>query len=141
MAGMGPPPKPDSQRVRRNATTFVWTLLPAEHDVVAPPLPKWRSWAPSTLEWWENLWRCPQASQWGPHGLGLILYACLRDDLMTGAQPAHRVCPEMRAYEDRYGLSPKSLMQLRWLVPVEEPTPRPAKPKLTALERRLRSLK
>jgi hypothetical protein len=117
MAGNGPAPKPDSERRRTNRPTFEWTLLPASgRKGKTPPLPKWRLWHPETLVWWRALWRKPQATAWDQSGATLHPLATLYDDLISGREPAAKVSAEMRQHEDRHGLNPKSLLQLRWRI-------------------------
>lgn len=115
MAGNGPPPKPDSQRRRRNASTFEWVTLPAEGRAGdAPPLPSWRRWKAATKTWWSNLWSKPQATQWEPDGSTLWTLAVLYDDMIRGERPSNTLAAEMRQHEDRHGLSPKAMLGLRW---------------------------
>lgn len=130
MAGMGPAPKPDAERARRNGPTFGWVDLPAEGRKGKPPaLPKWRMWDARTEAWWAELWATPQATQWQPSGSTLHVLACLVDDLVTARAESARVSAEMRQHEDRHGLSPKAMLQLRWrIVAAGEPPPAPAPP-------------
>src|SRR5438105_9161569 len=61
----GPPPKPDSQRRRRNLPMGgSFTYLPASGRKGKPP--PWPLPAPTTreLEVWRRLWRLPQAVAW-----------------------------------------------------------------------------
>jgi hypothetical protein len=118
----GPLPKPPEQRRRRNRTSFTGVDLPASgRPEPAPKLPNWRDWDRRTLKWWRNLWSSPPATQWDPSGPTLWVYAVLMDMLITEQYPAHRLSPELRAWEDRYGLSPKALATLRWQVVDELP--------------------
>lgn len=115
MAGMGPAPKPDAERRRTNASTFSWTYLPAAgRKGKTPVLPKWRVWHPETVAWWRRLWVTPQASQWKDDGSTLFVLAALYDDLIAGRADVARVSAEMRQHEDRHGLNPKAMLQLRW---------------------------
>jgi hypothetical protein len=119
-------PKPEDQKVTRHAPVFGWVDLPAKRDGAAPKLPKWRAWRPETLKWWAQVWRKPQATQWEPSGSTLWVLATLIDDLV-GGEAAAKVSSEIRAHEDRHGLSPKAMLQLRWRVALEDEvkTPRP----------------
>ena len=129
VAGFGPPPKPDGERVRRNASTFSWVELPSTGRKAKPPaLPAWRIWDQRTEKWWADLWKKPQALQWEQTGSTLWTLACLTDDLVTGRAEASKVSAEMRQHEDRHGLSPKAMMMLRWrIVDVATPAAAPAK--------------
>lgn len=123
MAGGGRYPNPDGERRNRAERQFDWTMLPAEGRVgPAPALPKWRPWLQQTLDWWDELWATPEATQWDQTGRSLHAYALLHHELMLdGArEPKDRrvasITAEMRQHEDRHGLSVKAKLQLRWRV-------------------------
>lgn len=129
----GPAPKPDAERRRRNASTFEWTLLPAEgRSGPAPELPDLRSWSLSTIAWWEDLWSCPQAVAWDQTGRTLVRLAILFDD-MVKERPGASVAA-MQQLEDRHGLNPKAMLQLRWRI-VEEADVMPIPTKATRKQR------
>jgi hypothetical protein len=69
------------------------------------------------------MWRKPQASQWDPSGTSLRGYITLWDDVNHGNSKYESVAAELRQIEDRHGLSAKSLLQLRWVLP--DPAPEP----------------
>lgn len=126
MAGNGPPPK--AQRRRSNPPALGdWVVIPsAGRRGKAPALPDWRAWDARTLTWWTELWRKPQAAMWVKDGSTLFTLACLYDDLITEAKGSSALSAEIRQHEDRHGLSPKSLMSLRWRIdPAENPTKSP----------------
>ena len=54
--------------------------------------------------------------------MSLWVYAALMDMLITEEHPAHRLSPELRAWEDRHGLSPKAMASLRWRIADAEPS-------------------
>lgn len=127
MAGMGPAPKPDADRRRTNSPTFGWVDLPAEgRKGKAPALPKWRLWHAETDAWWRKLWSTPQATQWKQDGSTLFVLAALYDDLISGRAEPAKVSGEMRQHEDRHGMNPKAMLQLRWRV--VDPAAVPAAP-------------
>jgi hypothetical protein len=110
-------PKPDDQRVNRNAPAFGWRDLPVAGRVgPVPKLPAWRKWDPATKRWWTVLWRKPQAVMWEQDGSSLVALACLWDDLVKGAAAVDRVSAEIRQHEATHGLNPKAMLQLRWRV-------------------------
>ena len=114
-------PKPDGRKVTRHAPRFDWTDLPAEGRQGPPPkLPAWRVWHRSTKTSWRELWAKPQAVVWPQDGSSLIPLACLYDDLISGRADAAKVSAEIRQHEDRHGLTPKAMMQLRWRVAANE---------------------
>lgn len=109
-------PKPDGERRNRVEPKFGWTDLTPTPDVKAPKLPAWRKWAPATTKWWRELWAKPQAAMWESDGSTLWTLACLYDDLIAARADASKVSAEMRQHEDRHGLNPKAMLQLRWRV-------------------------
>lgn len=110
-------PKPDGQKVTRHEPKFGWTDLPRNgREGPAPKLPAWRPWQPATKKWWADLWKKPQATQWTQDGSTLHVLAALYDDLIANRAEAAKVSAEMRQHEDRHGLNPKAMLQLRWRV-------------------------
>lgn len=131
---MPPYPKPDAERVRRNAPQFSWTILPAAGREGDPPvLPKGRRWKAATREWWAKLWATPQATQWREDDSELHRLALLHELVWASDAPAATLLAEMRQIEDRHGLNPKAMLQLRWMV---EATPEPAQRKVKPTGRR-----
>lgn len=123
MAGMGRYPNPEDQRRNRNERAFDWTVLPMEgRPGPAPKLPALRPWTKATLDWWDALWRTPQATQWDQTGRTLHTLAILHhqlavdQDLTADKSRAASLAAEMRQHEDRHGLTPKAMLQLRWRV-------------------------
>lgn len=121
MAGGGRYPKPGA--VNRNERELAWESLPLEgRQGPAPTLPDFRVWQPATLTWWTQLWSTPQAVKWDSSGRTLHALAILHHQLVIdGALPpaqskASSISAEMRQIEDRHGLSPKAMLQLRWRV-------------------------
>ena len=136
MAGGGRYPKPENERHGHSpSTSFEWTLLPAAGRLgPAPELPDLRSWSLSTIAWWEDLWSCPQATAWDQSGRTLTRLAVLFDDLIKEKAPATSLSNEMRQLEDRHGLNPKAMLQLRWRI-VEEADVMPMPTKSTRKQR------
>lgn len=124
MAGMGPAPKPSSERRRTNAPEFQWVLLPATgRNAPAPKLPAKapgdQTWSKATRDWWARLWATPQATQWPDNDSSLFRLAALHERFWQGDATGAEMS-EMRQIEDRHGLNPKALMQLRWRIVDEE---------------------
>lgn len=138
----GPLPKPASQRRRRNAPTVPTTSLPAAGcDLETPEPPEWVALGPAGLAWWEWAWHTPQASGWSAeaHLDAVAKRASLEDDLrvietedllelsiedlrsfverlkglVTGRST---VLTRIKDYDDRLGLTPKSMAALRWTI-------------------------
>lgn len=110
-------PGPDAQRRHRNALEFGWVALPpAGRKGKAPALPSFRPWQKATREWWRDMWRTPQAVMWDPSGRSLHSAAILVDELAIGERAPAPLIAELRQQETMHGLSPKALLQLRWLI-------------------------
>jgi hypothetical protein len=116
-------PKPDDERVRRNSPTFGWVDLPSTgRDGPAPELPRGvRQWGKITRDAWEKLWASPQATQWDPTGRTLWAWAVCHHDLVQEEMKPAPLLAQMQSIEDRHGLSPKAMLQLRWRVVDVEP--------------------
>ncbi len=114
-------PKGDGERRNRAERQFDWSVLPLEgRDGPPPALPAWRDWTAQTLAWWAELWATPQATMWDQSGRSMHTLALLHHELMTSNDgawaKAAKVSAEMRQHEDRHGLTPKAMLQLRWRV-------------------------
>ncbi|MGD9996968.1 MAG: hypothetical protein AB7R77_05960 [Ilumatobacteraceae bacterium] len=125
-------PKPDAERRNRNVKAFDWSDLPAAGRPGKPPkLPALRTWSAETRRWWAELWSKPQATAWDQTGSTAVGMAVLYEDLQH-VDPARvaGLLAELRAHEDRHGLNPKAMLQLRWrIVKPEEPAVTASKPK------------
>lgn len=109
--------KPDGQKVTRTAPTFDWVSLPAAgRSGPPPPLPKGVTFTKATKDAWALLWKSPQATQWDQTGRTMHTWAVLHADLLRGERSPSSVSSEMRQIEDRHGLNPKALLQLRWRI-------------------------
>lgn len=115
-------PNPDGEKVNRHAPSFAWVDLPRGGRSGKPPsLPVWmRKWQPATRKWWATTWQKPQAVMWEQDGSTMWTLACLQDDLLADRTDAAKVSAEMRQHEDRHGLNPKAMLQLRWRLEPEE---------------------
>ena len=136
-------PKPDAERRNRNAKAFDWLDLPAAgRKGAAPKLPALRSWSVETRRWWAELWSKPQAMAWDQTGSTAVAMAVLYDDLQTGDRARIAgLLAELRAHEDRHGLSPKAMLQLRWRIIKPEIGAPVAKPKTDRRRRVLEVVK
>ncbi len=116
----GPAPKPNAHRNKSHSATFQWTVLPAEgRQEPAPPVPSWHDFSDDATAEWKRWWSTPWATQWSEDdpALGRLLY--IFDQLISGEGSA-ALFAEARQIEDRLGFSPKSRMQLRWLIADDE---------------------
>lgn len=134
-------PKPDDERRNANQPAFGWVDLPPKSGVRSPKLPPIREWTDETKRWWSDLWSKPQATQWDRAGSTAVAMAVLYDDLQT-SEPgkAAGILAELRQHEDRHGLNPKSMLQLRWRIGEVEAKPAAATKPKTAADRRGRVL-
>lgn len=113
----GPPPKPDGQRRRRNASVAMTQLPAAGRE--GPPLRWPYKGRPPAL--WAELCRLPQAVAWERmHMVRLAARYCRK--LLEAEQPDAMVSlqAEVRQLEDRLGLSPMSMLRLRWEIAADE---------------------
>lgn len=113
-------PKPDNERRNRMQPAFGWTTLPADgRPGKAPTLPTARRWTDFTLNWWKALWATPQATQWAEDSPELFRLALLHETIWGASDekgPSPGILSEMRQIEDRFGLNPKAMLQLRWRI-------------------------
>lgn len=143
MAGMGPPPKHPSQRRRTNATLGL-TYLPAEgRKGETPPWPLGRLTAAEKAIWIQ-LWASPQSVAWVRLGWTRSVARYCRALVaaeIKGAPAA--LLAEVRQMEDRLGLTPMSMLRLRWEIAADElaqvrdeqqPSDDEARPRLRAVE-------
>lgn len=133
----GPPPKPASQRRRRNAAPAV-VRLPADQPLQAPPLPVAKA-SKAMREWWRMAWASPMAHAWLEADVpGLARLASLLELTRGTEQAPLTVLSEVRALEDRYGLSPMARRRLQW--EIEQAGGRPAAEVREDEERWLRAI-
>lgn len=126
-------PKPDLEKRNKMPMAFGWTDLPAEGRLGPPPkLPQLGGWCEQTRDAWAELWSSPQATAWDQtgrtmHGWAVAHHELHRDlyydDNGKPIQPPNKTAllAEMRQIEDRHGLNPKAMLQLRWRIVEDEP--------------------
>lgn len=141
-------PLPTGEAARRNKPKIPTTLLPAEGyqgEIPTSPL----ELGPVAEAWWRWAWRTPQAAAWSDGDLYFVAHrAQIEGDLraldpedfdrldgLAGAEVAEalkslrglvtgKVSLVSRANEmdDKLGLTPKGLAQLRWKIAEAEPS-------------------
>ena len=122
---MAPIPKPPGARRRRNKGPEPVTL-PASSGRRRPPLPPLRQWHPETLAWWREVWHSPMASEFVPvDRYTLYRLAMLVDEFHR--EPDPKLAAEIRATEDRFGLSPVSRRRLAWQIGTDDPATTPTR--------------
>jgi hypothetical protein len=129
----GPPPKPEGQRRRRNAPIANSTRLPAAgRRGKAPAWPLSRAIELSIgrreSALWTRLWKKPQAVAWEQldclDAVARYVRLSVQADVF-GAQAT--LLAEVRQMEDRLGLTPMSMLRLRWEI-VDEDEPAAVEP-------------
>ncbi|MFI5504475.1 hypothetical protein ACFLIN_03810 [Corynebacterium kutscheri] len=133
----GPPPKPESERRRRNAPMANTVRLPAQGRKGKPPQWPLGGRAPRG---WVELWKKPQAIMWERCGDELVVarYLVLRN-LLQYPEDASKIqataLGQLQRLEDALGLNPISRLKLRWEIvdgDVEEPSETPTSVKSSA---------
>jgi hypothetical protein len=126
---MGPPPKADAQRRRRNAVPGT-VYLPAEGREGDPPEFPLVSMTLGEDVAWRDLWSTPQAVAWERNGVGTVRVVARYCRLLCSAEFAAlslatsvasaQTLGEVRQLEDRLGLTPMAMLRLRWEVVTDE---------------------
>jgi hypothetical protein len=120
----GPPPSP--QRRRRNLPTAITRWLPANGR--SGPPPDWPLSGPTEAEQdaWTEVWALPQAVAWEhllwPRTIARYVRCAVASEGLSSAA----LLAEVRLLEHALGLSPMSLLRLRWEIePAEGATVTP----------------
>lgn len=118
-------PLPNPRRVRRNTPTIPTTNLPVSgYQGPIPPLPEWIPLGNAGTCWWMWAWTTPQAAAWSAgHAVAIARRAVLEDVLVGAEEPKDKlaVAREARELDDRLGLTPKGMAQLRWEIVADTP--------------------
>lgn len=116
----GPAPKPDSERRRRNKLPTA-TRLPSEgRKGETPDWPLSRATVAENRVWAE-LWSTPQAVAWERLGWERTVARYCRIVVKAERPSATGVqLQEARQLEDRLGLTPMSILRLRWEIVEDE---------------------
>ena len=116
-------PLPDPNARRTNAPTIPTTSLPQSGRTGrAPALPAWVKLGTAGRAWWAWAWKTPQACAWGT-GVGMESIVARRaalEDMLGGETAALPLMKEMREIDDRLGLTPKGMANLRWKIVADE---------------------
>lgn len=117
----GPAPKHPDQRVRRHATVAM-TRLPAEGRLGAVPVwPLSGKARVAEARIWERVWRTSQAVAWERLGwTDVVARYCRVLSEAEKPKASASVLAEARQLEDRLGLTPMSMLRLRWEVVADE---------------------
>jgi len=119
----GPPPKHPDQRVRRNKAPGT---IPLPAEGYGGPIPRFplRDPIADELTRWNEVWRKPQAAMWAKMDIIEVVARYVRTAVLveTGVLnvAGAAMASEARQLEDRLGLSPMSLLRLRWEITEDE---------------------
>ena len=135
----GPAPKPASQRRRTNAPMANTVTLPSEGRTgraPAWPLSKMRAGEKAR---WDRLWSLPQALMWERIGCAEVVARYVRVVVDAEKADASAAVRKTAAdLEDRLGLTPMSMLRLRWEIVADETAERrdvkPASRRLRAVD-------
>lgn len=114
----GPAPNPNARRRNARPNTV---QLPAEG--YRGPIPAWPLSRASAAETkaWEYYWRLPQAQAWAQMQLTRTVARYVRAVVIAEKAGAISTSlSEARQLEDRLGLTPMSMLRLRWEVVADE---------------------
>ena len=132
-----PGPAPTKDPRRRNATPSA-VQLPAEgRKGDAPTWPLNGKVSKAELATWESLWSTPQAVAWERQGPGTVRTIARYTRMLVAAErPGAKstLAGEVRQLEDRLGLTPMSMLRLRWEIVADEVDARREGPKVTRLK-------
>lgn len=107
--------------IRRNLPPQ-YLALPAEGRKTKPPA--WPLAEPPTApekKLWAELWKTPMAVMWERNSWFRIVARYVRHSLeVEGSKPQVKLLAEVRALEDRLGMTPKAMESLRWRVVADE---------------------
>lgn len=135
MAGMGPPPKDAAQRRRANAPMANTLKLPAEGRQGPPP--EW-PFPDDVPDVWGELWATPMAVAWESFGWTRMVARYCVVLTMAEVTMSTALLSEARQLEDRLGLSPMSLLRLRWEIVADEVTEKREEKTAATKKRRLK---
>lgn len=119
----GPPPKLPEERRRRNVPAGgEWRTLPSEpYEGDKPRMP--RGLCDQAQRTWKQWWSSPVAHELGANEATwtalerlILLINVYYDKIREGEDPT-RILAEIRQQEDRFGLTPKGLQNLRLRLP------------------------
>lgn len=115
-----PGPAPSANPRRRNARPDT-TRLPAAG--YTGPVPEWPLTAATKAEKdaWARLWQLPQAAAWAQMHAGRAVGRYVRALVQAEKRDATAfLLSEVRQLEDRLGLTPMSMLRLRWEIAADE---------------------
>lgn len=111
---MPPTPKPPGQRRRRNKDAPKGRKLAVSSQKRAPELPNQGQMQERTVIWWRRIWDSPMAAAWLDSDVSTLERMADLVDIAHKGEASAGVLGEIRALEDRFGLSPLARRRLQW---------------------------
>lgn len=136
MAGRGPAPKPDAERLRRNKNHMPMSNLDADDDLRGPDLPD-GPWPTATRRWWETWRRSAQAQTFCETDWEFLLETALLHAMFWKGKV--ELAGELRIRVAKFGATPEDRMRLR--LTVGSPKPVETERKVPAAGRKDRLLR
>lgn len=127
----GPPPAPAEQRRRRNTPAGgEWQNAPGVGWQHGKPPPPPKGLRPEMVEEWKAWFSCWWAAFWTPDDVPMLRRMaamqneCLRIEAGDYTEKTRPSPPygEWRQLTDRFGMTPKARLSLRWLPQAEDKT-------------------
>lgn len=120
--GVGKKKPIGTQHHNRKASTraTLRALEPEEVDIPdLPPHPYNGDWQPETVDWWEDVWASPMASEFVAADVhGMFRLAMMVNDFWI--EPTASRHAEIRIAQAAYGLTPYDRRKLEWTVETAE---------------------
>lgn len=121
-----PGPVPAKSRRRRNEPTFPTTRLPVSgYRGPIPTVPKSVKLGDAGKAWWRWAWRTPQAAAWNAGHLFNVARRAQLEDVwaaqLADGKPTAAMASAMQTLENRLGLTPKGMLELRWEIVADIP--------------------
>lgn len=118
-------PLPTGTALRRNKPTIPTSELPVTgRTSPVPDPPMTYHFGPAAQDWWDWAWRTPQACGWDDGQLFVVAgRAQIEDDIAASVDdPKHSLAlkKERRELDNKLGMTPKGLADLRWKIVAAE---------------------
>ena len=121
VSGPQPDPTKPRSRHRERGGRPGMIVLPGEHTLPPPTLPRGRAWTRDQRRMWRELWSSPMASQWDDaHAGAAAMYVCHISAVIAGTAAAWQA-QEARHIGNELGITPRGMLALGWQLP--DPSP------------------
>lgn len=92
------------------------TVLPIDHCLPVPDIPKGREWSEHERAYWVELWETPQASQWDDATAGIVAAVVVHWSATLEGRASSTQLMEFRHLTKALGLTPEGLRALGWVI-------------------------